>query len=92
MNLQALVSVSQYDTERVLREHLAEFGVQVQQGTEPVAIEQDAECVTVTLKRTGKDGEEEMETLKATYVIGADGARGKPHCRCMDVMIRRPAP
>ena len=79
--------MSQYDTERVLREHLAEFGVHVERGTEPVAIEQDAECVTVRLKRTGKDGEEEVETVKATYVIGADGARGKPHCRRMYVMI-----
>ena len=65
--------VDQYRTEDVLRKHLAAYGVQVELETEPIAAEQDAECVTVTLKK----GSAEEEKLRVAYVIGCDGARGK---------------
>ena len=66
--------MSQYLTERIFREHLAKFGVQVELGTESVSIEQDDTGVSLSLKRAGSD---EVETVRCAYVIGADGARGQ---------------
>ena len=38
---------------------------------------QDSDGVTVHLKKTDKDGNESTETVRASYVVGADGARGE---------------
>ena len=59
-------------TEKVLRDHLATYGVHVELGMEPVSLVQDLEGVTVTLKKA--DGGEEV--VRAAYVVGADGAKG----------------
>ena len=64
--------MSQYLTEKVLRDHLATYGVHVELGMEPVSLVQDSEGVTVTLKKA--DGGEEV--VRAAYVVGADGAKG----------------
>ena len=72
--------MSQYLTEDVLRDHLAKFGVHVELSTELVSLEQDNKGVTVALKKTGADGSETMESVRAAYVIGADGARGAIVC------------
>ena len=70
------MTVSQFHTEGVFREHLAKYGVRVELHTELVSMSQDDEGVTVTLKKVGEDGAEHTETIRAAYAIGADGARG----------------
>ncbi|TBU28541.1 FAD binding domain-containing protein [Dichomitus squalens] len=68
--------ISQYYTEGVFRDHLAKHGIHVELRTEPVSMEQDDEGVSVTLKRVDGDGKEQTESVRAAYVVGADGARG----------------
>lgn len=62
--------LAQADTERVLRERLAEFGVRVESGTALVDFGADADGVTVTLDREGA-----TERVRAGYLVGADGGR-----------------
>ncbi|MBF6211432.1 FAD-dependent monooxygenase [Nocardia puris] len=57
--------LGQSDTEAVLRDRLAEYGVEVELGTEVVGVEQDTEGVTVTLAHGGD--------VRARYLVGADG-------------------
>jgi 3-(3-hydroxy-phenyl)propionate hydroxylase len=58
--------------ERALRAGLARFaGVTLELGTELVALTQDAGGVTVTLR----DAEGRERTLRAGFVVGADGGR-----------------
>ncbi len=75
--IQELLVISQYLTEGIFRDHLAKRGVHVELATEPVALEQDADAVTVTLKKVDANGEEKTEVARFSYVIGADGARGR---------------
>ncbi len=63
------IAIPQYATERILREELAMHGVQVERGVRITAFEQDADGVTATL-----DGEGGPQTLRASYLVGADGA------------------
>ena len=67
--------LSQYYTEGIFREQLAKFGVHVELSTEVASLVQDEEGVIATLK-VNKDGAERIETIRAAYVVGADGARG----------------
>ncbi len=69
--------MSQYITEGIFRDHLAKSGVHVELGTDPVSLEQDADGVTVVVKKVTSDGSEATETIRAAYVIGADGAKGE---------------
>jgi 2-polyprenyl-6-methoxyphenol hydroxylase-like FAD-dependent oxidoreductase len=62
-------AIPQYATERILREELALRGVHVERGIRLVDFAQDADGVTANL--AGEDGE---QTLRAGYLIGADGA------------------
>ncbi|MGW7312441.1 FAD-dependent monooxygenase [Streptomyces sp. NPDC054865] len=62
-------ALPQYETERILEEHLARFGTRIERETELVSFTQDAEGVTARL--TGPDGEEE---LRVRYMAGCDGA------------------
>lgn len=59
--------LGQSQTEGILRDRLAEFGVRVELNTEVVGLDQDADAVTVTLS-TG-------ELVRSEYVVGADGGR-----------------
>ncbi|KAI0635066.1 FAD binding domain-containing protein [Trametes polyzona] len=68
--------VGQFVLEGILRNHLAELGVQVELATELVSFEQDADGVTAILKHADGTENETTETFRAAYVIGADGARG----------------
>ena len=79
LNTQESLGISQYLTEKVLREHLSSCGVHVELGTEPVSLTQEADSVTTTLNKIDKDGRETAEEVLASYVIGADGAKGKCH-------------
>jgi 2-polyprenyl-6-methoxyphenol hydroxylase-like FAD-dependent oxidoreductase len=65
-----LLFLSQAETECVLSEHLRDQEVDVERGTELVALERTGARVTCRL-RCG-DGTEEV--VEATYVVGCDGA------------------
>ncbi|WIV58453.1 FAD-dependent monooxygenase [Amycolatopsis nalaikhensis] len=59
--------LGQSQTEGILRDRLAEFGVRVELATALTGFEQDADGVTATLS-TG-------ETVRAEYLVGADGGK-----------------
>jgi pentachlorophenol monooxygenase len=63
------IAIPQYETERILREELTSYGVQVDRGVRLAAFDQDADGVTATLVSDGGS-----ETLRVPYLIGADGA------------------
>ncbi|MEV7579616.1 FAD-dependent monooxygenase [Streptomyces erythrochromogenes] len=63
-------ALPQYETERILDEHLARWGTAVERGTELVSFSQDADGVTSRL-RTPAGAEEELRTR---YLVGCDGA------------------
>ncbi|WP_062997598.1 FAD-dependent monooxygenase [Nocardia mikamii] len=63
--------LGQSDTERLLRERLAEFGVRVEFGTALAGFTQDTDEARATL--TGPDG---TENVAARYLVGADGGAG----------------
>lgn len=65
-----LLCLEQSITERVLTEHLATLGVQIERGVELAGLRQDASQVEAQLVHA--DGRE--ETCRAAYVVGADGA------------------
>jgi 2-polyprenyl-6-methoxyphenol hydroxylase-like FAD-dependent oxidoreductase len=62
-----LLVVPQYHTEHVLEERAAALGVRVLRGVEVTGLRQDAQGVDVEVR--GAD------TLRASYVVGADGVR-----------------
>jgi 2-polyprenyl-6-methoxyphenol hydroxylase-like FAD-dependent oxidoreductase len=63
------IAIPQYATEAILRDELAMHGVRVQRGVGVSGFEQDADGVTTTL--IGETGE---QTVRAGYLVGADGA------------------
>lgn len=62
--------IPQYATERILGEELAARGVAVERGVALTGFVQDDNGVTVTLA----DGDGAEETVRADYLVGADGA------------------
>jgi 2-polyprenyl-6-methoxyphenol hydroxylase-like FAD-dependent oxidoreductase len=64
-------SLPQWHTESILLEHFHRLGGAVERGTKVISVDDDADCLKVTLCRT--DGT--METMLARYVLGAGGAR-----------------
>lgn len=63
------VALPQYDTERMLTEHLQRHDTSVERGVELISFEQDADGVAAHLN--GPDG---PETVHAAYLVGCDGA------------------
>jgi len=63
------IAIPQYVTERILREEMANHGLQVERGLGLQGFEQDADGVTATL--TGDSGQ---QRVRVRYLIGADGA------------------
>jgi 2-polyprenyl-6-methoxyphenol hydroxylase-like FAD-dependent oxidoreductase len=63
------IAIPQYATERILRDELTMRGITVERGVRLAGFVQDADGVTATL--AGERGE---QTVRAGYVIGADGA------------------
>ena len=63
------VALPQYETERLLREHLAGLDLEIERGVALRSFEQNADGVTAVL--AGRDRE---ETVRARYLIGCDGA------------------
>jgi 2-polyprenyl-6-methoxyphenol hydroxylase-like FAD-dependent oxidoreductase len=66
-----LLVVPQYHTEEVLEERAAALGVRVLRGVEATGLRQGPEGVDVDVR--GHDGS--TDTLRASYVVGADGVR-----------------
>ena len=66
-----ILILGQDDNERIMGDKLADWGLAVQWNTELVALEQDADRVTATLKQP--DGA--TRTVTAAWVGGCDGAR-----------------
>jgi 2-polyprenyl-6-methoxyphenol hydroxylase-like FAD-dependent oxidoreductase len=64
------VSLPQWRTEEILRQHLASHGLSIEYGTEVAAIEDDPAGLSVTLKTEGRS-----EVATVGYVLGAGGAR-----------------
>jgi 2-polyprenyl-6-methoxyphenol hydroxylase-like FAD-dependent oxidoreductase len=65
----AFVALPQYETERLLRDHLAGFDTPIERGTALVSYAQDVGGVTAVL--AGPTGE---ETVRASFLVGCDGA------------------
>jgi 6-hydroxy-3-succinoylpyridine 3-monooxygenase len=66
------LNLGQHRVAEIALEHLGRLpGTEARFGTEMTALTQDDDGVTVTLQR----GDAEPETLRAGWVIGADGAR-----------------
>ena len=63
------VLIGQWQVEKLLRERLAEFGVDFEHGTEVTGFEQDERGVTAVLA----DG----ERIRAGYLVGCDGGRSR---------------
>jgi 2-polyprenyl-6-methoxyphenol hydroxylase-like FAD-dependent oxidoreductase len=64
-----LLIVPQSGTERLLEQRAHELGVEMVRGAEVVGLEQDAEGVRLDL-----DGANGRRAIRASYVVGADGA------------------
>jgi len=66
-----VLTLPQAETERLLGEHLASFGVEVERGIELIGFAQDGEGVRSILRRPGVRRE---ETLRSAWLLGCDGA------------------
>ncbi|MGN6335647.1 FAD-dependent oxidoreductase [Mycobacterium sp.] len=64
----------QTNVEAALRRYAVAEGADIRRGTEVVALEQDADGVTVTARAKGDGDPTHRQTWRARYVIGADGA------------------
>ncbi|MFF2650248.1 FAD-dependent monooxygenase [Streptomyces sp. NPDC058045] len=65
-------TLPQYATERLLADHLAGYGTEVERGTELVGLTQDLDGVRAELRSPAG-----TETVRARYVIGCDGAHSR---------------
>ncbi|MFD8191535.1 FAD-dependent monooxygenase [Streptomyces wuyuanensis] len=63
-------ALPQYETERVIEEHLARFGTGIERGTELVSFKQDTDGVLSRIV-TVDGGEEEV---RSRFLVGCDGA------------------
>ena len=61
--------------EAILRSHLEKYGCSVEFATEVQSFEDDGDRVLAKIVKK-RDGEEVPETFEASYLIGADGAKG----------------
>ena len=50
--------------------------MRVELGTELVELQQDADGVSVAVRKVDEAGLETIETIRADYVVGADGGKG----------------
>jgi 2-polyprenyl-6-methoxyphenol hydroxylase-like FAD-dependent oxidoreductase len=64
------LGLPQYETERLLAQHLNRFGLQVERGVTLTSLEQDAKQVEIELAQ--ENGKTERITFQ--YVVGCDGA------------------
>lgn len=73
--------IGQDRTESILRDHLSQLGCQVEPGTKLVSFEQFSDHVEAELSSPMND-EEIIETVRAKWLIGSDGARSKSFIVC----------
>jgi 2-polyprenyl-6-methoxyphenol hydroxylase-like FAD-dependent oxidoreductase len=66
-----VLMLGQDDNERIMGDHLRNWGIAVQWNTELIAVEQEPGYVTATLRQS--DGS--IRKVKAAYVAGCDGGR-----------------
>jgi 2-polyprenyl-6-methoxyphenol hydroxylase-like FAD-dependent oxidoreductase len=66
-----VLMLGQDDNERIMGEHLREWGLAVQWNTELLALEQHPDHVAATIKDPSGD----TRTITAAYVAGCDGSR-----------------
>lgn len=64
------LGIPQYETERILAEHLTGFGIAVERGVELIDLSDDGQRVSVDLRHA--DGRSESAEFR--YVVGCDGA------------------
>src|SRR5690606_28716432 len=64
------LGLPQYETERVLTEHLESHGIGIERGCELLGLVQNGDGVTVTVRKA--DGS--TEDARFAYVVGCDGA------------------
>jgi 2-polyprenyl-6-methoxyphenol hydroxylase-like FAD-dependent oxidoreductase len=64
------ISLPQSETERILTEHLASFGIYVDREKELIGLSQSSDAVCAVVR----DSRGHEETLEARWVIGCDGA------------------
>ncbi|ROQ66595.1 2-polyprenyl-6-methoxyphenol hydroxylase-like FAD-dependent oxidoreductase [Streptomyces sp. 840.1] len=65
-----LLVTPQYEVEKLLLRRATENGAVIRYGTEVLGLTQDDEAVTVSVRTEAGEG-----TLRASYLVGADGAR-----------------
>lgn len=65
------IILGQNVTEHLLHDHLKGFGLDVEWNTEATQVVQDTDGVTVTLRKADAS----LETVRARYVLGADGTK-----------------
>ncbi len=69
-----LLVTPQYEVEKLLLRRALEHGAVIRYGAEVTGLAQDADGVTVSVRETG-DGAGEVRTVRASYLVGADGVR-----------------
>ena len=67
------IALPQYDTERILGDHLATLGTSVQRGCQLLAFTQDENGVVSTV-RDGSSTTSAERTLTSKFLVGCDGA------------------
>jgi 2-polyprenyl-6-methoxyphenol hydroxylase-like FAD-dependent oxidoreductase len=68
-----LLDIPQQETERLLRERVAELGGTIEQSVELTGLSQETACVTATLR----DGRGLTRAMTADYLVGCDGAHSR---------------
>jgi flavin-dependent dehydrogenase len=68
--------IGQSHNEEIHRRHLAKYNTSVELATELLSFVQDEEGVTAEVM-CRKDGQETKETIRAKYLVSAEGARSK---------------
>ncbi|MFJ4469436.1 FAD-dependent monooxygenase [Streptomyces sp. NPDC089424] len=63
-------ALPQYETERLLEEHLARYGTRIERGTELRSLTQEADGVTGRLRTTAGSEHE----IRSRFLVGCDGA------------------
>jgi len=64
-----LLVIPQNETEELIETRLNEFGIKIERGLELVAVRQDADSATATLR----DREAKIHEVRTSYLIGCDG-------------------
>ncbi|MFD7631113.1 FAD-dependent monooxygenase [Streptomyces sp. NPDC059851] len=67
-------ALPQYETERILEEHLARFGAGIERGVELVSFTQDADGVLSRIRTADVVGSGGEEEVRSRFLVGCDGA------------------